>query len=230
MATYIPHSGFTAGSGAPTRENPEDWYVWHFTHRDNLQAIADAGALLAPSSVDPQTNVADLQVKARRDLVAVTPDADYPDDTFVRDHVPWYIAAKSPMLFAVCRGHRDYSGGADPLVFLGMRLSDLIASGRTWCASNMNAASFDVDFSREVEQLGSFVDFDLLCAKMWNRTDDDPQRATRRAAEVLVLESVPLELVSAVVARTPSALDAARSTLGTVGGTRDYWNLPQFYY
>lgn len=230
MASYIPDSGFAAVSGAPTRENPEDWYVWHFTHLDNLQSIVDAGALLAPSLIDPQTNVADLQVKARRDTVAVTPDGDYPAHTFVRDHVPWYIAAKSPMLFAVCRGHRDYSGGADPLIFLGMRLSDLIGSGRTWCASNMNAAAFDVEFARDVEQLGSFVDFDLLCAKMWNRTGDDPQRPTRRAAEVLVLESVPLEFVSAVVARTTSALDAAQSALGTVGGARDYWHLPQFYY
>lgn len=222
MATYIPNSGFTAGSGAPSRDDAQHWYVWHFTHRGNLPAIVGAGALLAPSSVSPPMNVADLQVKARRDLVAVSPDAGYPPGKHVRDHVPWYVAAKSPMLFAVCRGHRDYSGGADPLIFLGMRLRDLIASGRTWCASNMNAASFDVEFTRDVSTLGSFLDFDLLCAKMWKRTDDDPQRPTRRAAEVLVLGSVPLEIVTAVAARTVPALDAARSALQTVGGARDY--------
>lgn len=230
MATYIPDSGFTAGSGAPNRDDAPDWYVWHFTHRDNLASIVAAGGLLAPSAVTPTKNVADRQVKARRDLVAVSPDANYPPGKYVRDHVPWYIAAKSPMLFAVCRGHRDYSGGADPLIFLGMGLRDLIASGRIWCASNMNAASFDVEFSRDVRGLGSFVDFDLLCAKMWNRTGDDPQRPTRRAAEVLVLDFVPLELVGAVVARTVPALNAARSALRNVGGARDYWHLPQFYY
>lgn len=230
MPTYIPESGFTAASGAPTRDDALDWYVWHFTHRDNLASIVAAGALLAPSTVVPATNVADLQVKARRDLVAVKPDAGYPQGKYVRDHVPWYIAAKSPMLFAVCRGHRDYSGGSDPLIFLGMRLRDLVGSGRVWCASNMNAASFDVEFSRDVAALGSFVDFDLLCAKMWNRTNDDPQRATRRAAEVLVLDSVPLPIVSAVVARTETVLRKAQATLESVGGARDYWHLPQFYY
>jgi len=230
LPTYIADGGFAAKSGAPDRANAEDWFIWHFTHLDNLDSIVEAGAVLSSARIKPPMNVADLKVKARRDLVLVQPDRDYPAGKYVKDHVPWYIAAKSPMLYVVSRGHEDYAGGTDALIFLGINLGDLARSGLIWCASDRNAAAFDVEFSRDLSSLGDFVDFNLLCAKMWARTPEDPTRATRRAAEVLVLDAVPLELVTAVVARTEVSRDAAWRKLRAVGGVREYWHVPKFYY
>lgn len=95
------------------------------------------------------------------------------------DHVPFYIAARSPMLYVVCKGHSGYSGGAGPLVHLGVALGDIIDADLTWCASDGNAAASYTKFSRQVDTLGTFVDFDLLCQRQWHNTDDDP---TARAA------------------------------------------------
>ncbi|WP_260616118.1 DUF4433 domain-containing protein [Microbispora sp. KK1-11] len=203
--------------------------VWHFTHIDNLQAIVDEGRILAGSAVRPVRDVANASVKSRRAERIVDPDENYPV-SYVNDHVPFYIAAKSPMLYVMARGHETYSGGCEPLIFLGVALGDIIESGATWCVSDSNAATNYVEFSRNVNELGSFVDFDLLRQRDWYNTPDDTDRKSRRAAEVLVLREVPLSLVSVIVAKSERMLARARSILDGVSGTRQYRVVAGLYY
>jgi hypothetical protein len=205
-------SGFTAlGPDLPQQAEPANWLCWHFTHLDNVPLIVEAGALLAPAHIEPATNVALLSIKDRRQSNVMQPDEGYPKGKFVSDHVPFYIAAKSPMLYTVTEGHEDYDGGDGPLIFLGTSITKLIESGVTWCVSNGNAASSYVQFTRDLHTIGSFVDFDLLCAKWWSRTTNDPYRPGRRAAEVLVLDRLHLELITHVVTKSSESLELARS-------------------
>jgi hypothetical protein len=75
--------------------------------------------------VQPLRSVANDDVKDRR-AYAVAPDATYPRCT-VRDHVPFYVAAKSPMLFAVISpGPGKYKTKSSELVFLGSVVGDII--------------------------------------------------------------------------------------------------------
>lgn len=219
--SFIPDSGFVADNGGPDRNRPRDWIVWHFTHIDNLQAVVSAGGLIASSSVTPTTNVAASEIKARRATKPVQPDPTYPA-SFVSDHVPFYIAAKSPMLYRVHRGHPEYGGGCDPLVFLGVQLGSIVDAGLQWCASDENASSSLAVFSRDLSTLGTFVDFDLLAQRDWYNTQDDLNRMTRRAAEVLVLHRVPIELVSFVTCKVPATLERAKLILNSVGGNLQY--------
>ncbi|WP_407937345.1 DarT ssDNA thymidine ADP-ribosyltransferase family protein [Kineosporia mesophila] len=99
-----PDSGFVGvGDRGPQVDRPHDWIVWHFTHKANLHGIAADGRLRASCNVDPVQNVALTRVKLRRarsvDLAASDPASS------VNDHVPFYIAAKSPMLYVVTKGH-----------------------------------------------------------------------------------------------------------------------------
>lgn len=229
MLRFIPASGFVARNGRPARERPDDWIVWHFTHRDNLADICRAGSLLPASSVNPARSVANDVVKGRR-TYAVTPDGTYPPCT-VHDHVPFYIAAKSPMLFAVTSpGTAAYKAHSSDLVFLGAALGELHRAGLTWCVSNGNAASGYTAFSREMGSLGDFIDFDLMCEQDWRNTADDPFRKGRRAAECLVLGSVPLELVSVVVTKDAAGLRYAQRLLEPVGGARHYCIKPEIFF
>jgi hypothetical protein len=149
----------------------------------------------------------------------------------VADHVPWYVAARSPMLYCVCKGYNvDYKGGSDPLVFLGMRLADLAATGAIWCFSDRNAATALAAFSVQVQAMGTFMDFDLLTQERWNNTQDDQDRKSRRAAEVLVAHRVPLELVSQVVTYSDSRAAEVREIFADVGGIRHYVTKPELYY
>ncbi|AFT99675.1 DUF4433 domain-containing protein [Nocardia brasiliensis] len=227
---YIPASGFmSCGGGAPLREHPRDWLAWHFTHAGNLGRIASEKALLPASAVTPKVNVANPGVKQRRAQIVVRPDSEYPA-CYVNEHVPFYIAAKSPMLYVVNRGHADYSGGSDDLVLLGFVLGNLAVSGSLWCATDQNAATSTVGFSRKLDDLGHFVDFDLLCQRDWYNTPDDQNRMSRRAAEVLVKDRFDLRLVQVVIAKKASALEVAKVAFQDVGGVREYHVVPEMFY
>ena len=226
---FVPASGFVAHNDGPFKEHPEDWVVWHFTHVANLPAIAAAGVMLPDSAVSAEVNVAYDSVKALRREKVVQPDPAYPR-SFVSDHVPFYIAARSPMLYVVCR-YGAHGGGAAPLVFLGARLGDIAATpGLTWCASDGNAAAGFTRFSRDLSTLGSFVDYELLCHRDWENTDDDPNRKSRRAAEVLVHGSLPLELITDVACHNDATCAQAQTLLSGVGGVRQYTVKPEIYY
>lgn len=227
--SFIPESGFVGvGPQGPQIDKPEDWIIWHFTHKANLPAIADVECLRAASAVEPVQNVALNSVKQRRFRTVDLPPP-YPACT-VNDHVPFYIAAKSPMLYVVNKGHENYSGGSNDLVFLGARLGDVTSSGVTWCASNANAAAATTQFTTDITALGTFVDFTVLRQRDWYKTTEDPDRMSRRAAEVLVLGEVPLTLVTIVATRSDAVLHEAQAALKTVGGIRQYDCLPELYY
>jgi len=162
-------------------------------------------------------------------MIRVRPDDTYPVAT-VAEHVPFDIAAKSPMLFVVSKGHEEYRGGTADLVFLGAVLGDIAASGLTWCVSNGNAAASFTEFSRHLPALGSFVDFPLLQQRYWNNTPDDMNRMSRRAAELLVLGPLPLSLISIVAAKTEPVLTRAQAQMSAVGGVRECHVFPQIYY
>lgn len=226
---YRRASGFVARDGGPDRERPRDWIVWHFTHVDNLPGVVTAGRLLPDAGVTPSTNVANDDVKDLRRHKVVAPDTAYPT-SMASDHVPFYIAARSPMLYVVRRGHPGYSAGVAPLVHLGVVLGDVIDADLTWCASDGNAAAGYTKFTREVDTLGSFVDFDLLCQRQWHNTPDDPNRQSRRAAEILVHGHVPLELISWVCCCNEETMTRAQSLLDSVGGVRNYVVKPEMFY
>ncbi|MEU9808559.1 DUF4433 domain-containing protein [Mycobacterium sp. NPDC050853] len=225
----FPDSGFMGRNGAPCREAPRDWIVWHFTHIDNLAGIIGQAALLPDSMITPATTVANEEVKHRRRFNLVMPHKDYPP-AMVSAHVPFYIAAKSPMLLVVCSGRGEYKGGHGPLVHLGLALGDIIDAGLTWCASDGNAAAQFTQYSCDIETLGQFVDFELLCQRDWFNTDDDRNRQSRRSAEILVQGPFPINLIRHICCSNQQTLNAAHGLLQNVGGMRDYRVQPQMYY
>lgn len=198
---FYDDGGFAADGALPDRRNPRQWVAWHFTHESNIAGILDAGALLPSTVAAPSTNVGQLAIKHDRESRVVDPGPGYPPSV-VAQHIPLYYAAKSPMLYKVCCGHDDYRGGSEPLVFLGFKVGEIADSGCLWCASNANAATGWARFSRNVDQLGSFVDFPLLKERMWSRTEDDAGRPSRRAAELLVRDRLPVDLVRIVVTKS----------------------------
>ncbi len=226
-------SGFTAaGPGKPSRRDPAAWYVWHFTHHRNLPQIASAGCLQPDSTARPTAPVTDPSIKQRRSTTPVDPlDASGYPRSSVADHVPWYFTPRSPTLLRVVDGwNLAYQEGHRPLVLLGIRLADLAESNLNWCYSDRNAATSFVRFGTNLAALPSFIDFDLMTAREWKNTDEDPDRASRRAAEVLVHGRVPIGLVTAVAASNDDTLSDARATLDKCSGRRVYRVIPSYLY
>ncbi|HEY5883022.1 MAG TPA: DarT ssDNA thymidine ADP-ribosyltransferase family protein [Nakamurella sp.] len=82
----------------------------------------------------------------------------------------------------------------------------------------------------DVAVLPQFIDFELMTVRDWRNTQDDTDRIARRAAEVLVLGRVPIDLVSAVATSNEDTLSDARAILDTCSGRRVYRVVPSYLY
>lgn len=220
------------GSRPPQIDAASEWLAWHFTTWANLERIVADGCLKPDSEATPAQGVGDKGIKADRLRMSVTPldRADYPQGVCVGDHVPFYFTPRSPMLYRVLKRRAQYQGDHTGLVMLGISLRSVLEQRLTWCVSDRNAASPLVRFMCDVQGLGTFIDFDLMKQFMYERTQDDTDRPTRRAAELLVLGRVPLALITHVVVTTRDGLITARQMLHTVGCSRQYEVQPSFLY
>lgn len=223
MARWYEGGAFISANGLPTQDRPEDWYAWHFTHKDNLGSIARDSALYCAESNQTYTDIGNPGIKLARQHRIVAAD-NYPSDRAVSDHVPFYIAAKSPMLYTL-------RSRADDLVLLGVTIRSLINAGLDFVISDGNARSNITGFVTDLQGLGDFVDFRVLQQKYWSNTPQDPDRKRRRQAEVLVFESVPLSLVSVVIAKVESTRSVADEALsGSLAPDARIVTVPSFFY
>lgn len=182
--------------------------LFHFTHMDNAPSILAAGELLCDSAVCENTllttEAGDPEIKTRRRdcEIGVAPYG------VVADYVPFYFAARSPMMLKLARGSvPSFTGDHRDLVYFVTSVSRLMNAGLPLVVSDRNAAKSLAAFSNEVAVLGDldaeepeseFIDWPLMRATMWNNTPDDPERMERRMAELLVLKRVPLDVISRI--------------------------------
>lgn len=217
-------SGFAAvSSPGPTEQNPSDWIAWHFTHLTNVDSIASVGALVCHSQGISHLDIADHEIKNSRLKRRIELPHPYPESV-VGDHVPFYFAPRSPMLYRIAKERHDQVS----LVYFGVRLGD-VTSELTWCVSDGNARSALTEFCSSIDGLGTFVDFNALRIKSWPSTED-PDRARRRQAELLVHGQLPTSLIRYVVCKSDETLAAASAALRTVGGMMQYQVEPRNYF
>ena len=97
---------------------PRRGLLFHFTHMSNLAAIVRDGLRCDSEVTDTErvfTEVGNQVIKSRRRVRCVP----VPPGGVVADYVPFYFAARSPMLYAVHMGNvAEYKGGQDDLVYL----------------------------------------------------------------------------------------------------------------
>jgi hypothetical protein len=192
----------------------------HFTHVKNLHGILNAGCLQADNLVDRRSalrvEAADLGIKAARKMIPV-PLAPY---GCVADYVPFYFAPRSPMLYKLAKGSvPTYAQGQDPLIYLVSTVEAAAHAGLRCLFSDGNCAVAVTHMSDDLSLLDSMVDWEVMGARMWSNTVEDPDRMRRRMAEFLVRERLPVDLLAGIAVRTPEVLDQVNDTLaaGSVG-------------
>jgi len=169
-------------------------YIYHITHLKNLQRIIAEGGLHCDRSAQKvkTVDIGHRHIKERR-LNRAVPVG--PGGT-VGDYVPFYFATRSPMLFAISHGAVEgYTEGQKPVVYLRSTVQAVADAGLRWVFTEGHADLSFTDFFDELKDLDK-VDWDLMRAKYWNDTDEDPDRKRRRQAEFLVHKFFPWELVS----------------------------------
>ncbi|MFC8905039.1 DarT ssDNA thymidine ADP-ribosyltransferase family protein, partial [Micromonospora sp. NPDC057140] len=148
-----------------THPAPEQALIMHFTHIDNLPAILEARRLVADSAAGARlvTDVGSVPIKANRR----TRPVPCPPGGFVADYVPFYFAARSPMMYRIAKDHESgkpgfYPGGGDPLVYLVSSVDRVHRAGLRWVASDGNCAAMLTRFSGSLDDLAQLVDWPLM--------------------------------------------------------------------
>jgi len=147
------------------------------------------------------------------------------------DYVPFYFASRSPMLYRIAKGGVEhYHDGQEPLVYLVSTIGAVIDAGARWVFSDGNCGAELTAYYDNLDELDHRVDWPLQQARQWSDTADDPQRATRRAAEFLVYQLMPWNLVLWLVVRSEAAAVAVRAVLSATGQRQKVYVRPQWYY
>jgi len=182
------------------------------THIGNLDAIFGAGALLATSRLDADsaafTNIAydSIQVRRAAKRVPCGPGG------CLHDYVPFYFTRRSPMLYTINWGNVPCDGGQGALVHLVSTVQKVSKAGLGFAFSDGHGIMAYSNFYDDLARLDQ-LDWEVIASKNWADTTDDGDRKRRKQAEFLVLDRLPLQLLSAVVVRTPERRNEVETLL-----------------
>lgn len=96
------------------------------------------------------------------------------------------------MLFAIeSGGVAGYDGGTEDIVYVVSSVERLGEHGCPLVFTDRNAVLATTKFTEDQAELDSLVDWDLMSATMWRKTENDPDRPERRSAECLAHHKVP---------------------------------------
>jgi hypothetical protein len=188
--------------------------IYHFTDVANLPKILAAGELRCHRIARTVVDVGDASIKSRRGLINVTcgPRGK------VWDYVPFYYAARSPMLYSImCGNVPDVNPDQRRLVYLVSSTEALYEAGLACVFTDGNAATAFTRFREDPAELDHIVDWPLMRARYWFNTAEDPDRRRRRMAEFLVYQSLPLESVDGVAVYDRGAESDVAAVLRAAG-------------
>jgi len=198
---------------------PRRGLLFHFTHIANLSSIVTEGLYCDSDMTDSQQSVREIghrDIKAQRRVRSVP----LPPGGVVADYVPFYFAARSPMLYVISRGSvPTYTAGQEELVYLVTSVEAVSAHGVGFVFTDRNAALSYARYGNDPEVLDDCVDWDLMQARMWADTPEEPDRKERRMAEFLAHRHVPWALIIAVVAKNEQVAEQAHTLLDSLGET-----------
>ncbi|MDQ5826051.1 MAG: DUF4433 domain-containing protein [Chloroflexota bacterium] len=167
-------------------------HIYHFTHVRNLNSIVESGRLLCKNQLatTPYTDIAAEDIQRKRAIKKVPCG---PRGTLT-DYVPFFFAGRSPMMYFISRNVQIYPEGVIPLVYLVSSAQTVQAAGLPFVFTDGHPIMRITRFYDDLAHL-SAVDWDVMSSRMWNDTQEFPDRQRRREAEFLVWNSFPWELV-----------------------------------
>ena len=204
--------------------------LYHFTHISNLASIAEEG-LFSDTQIETSrrapTEVGHADVKRRRRNLAVP----LAPGGCVADYVPFYFAARSPMLYIISKGDvPTYSGGQEEIVYLVTSTEKVVEERLHFVFTDRNAALRIADYGNDLQDLDDYVDWDLMEGRMWNNTADEPDRQERRMAEFLVHGHVPWSAFIGVAACNDDKCQQVEHALASVGAKVLVTPRPEWYF
>jgi hypothetical protein len=192
---------------------PQPTHIYHITHKDNLRGIIASGALIAQSQIQSRAvgycNIAHGNIQDRRALTEVPCGPG----GCLHDYVPFYFAPRSPMLYAIHKGNvAGCTAGQSDIVYLVTMAQRIDAEGVPFIFTDGHGVMAMSEFLDDLRDLDA-VDWDIMTARYWMDTPDDPDRKRRRQAEFLIYKSLPWSLIEEICVMNEATQGEVRSTL-----------------
>lgn len=192
--------------------------IFHITHVDNLASIIEDGCLWSDRRLidtrDERVVIGLNDIKRRR-LDELPVHCHH--GTHVGDYVPFYFCPRSPMLYMIHRRNPDlsYRDGQERIVHLVSTADAAIqaATDRPWAFSDGNAAARYAQFSADINQLPTFVDWKAVKARKWSGQNIEPAVMSKKMAEFLVRDSFPWTSIREIGTIKQSIADEVRQIL-----------------
>jgi hypothetical protein len=179
--------------------HPEPTPIYRFAHIDNLGLLLRRAALHAPKHAPNDRGVyktihnLSIQDERRRLAILCGPGG------VIHDYVSFYFGPRSPMLLQLHTGRvAGYTETQTPLLYLVSTAQAVRDSGARFVFSDGHGIASFTDWFDDLADLDN-VDWDIVYARYWADTVDDPDRQRRKQAEFLVHRSCPWALVHEIV-------------------------------
>jgi len=179
--------------------------IYHITHINNLPSIIEAGGLWCDDEVAkgrvPATGIAHQHIKDRR----ASTEVPLPPAETLCDYVPFYFAPRSPMLYVIHRGNvAGYHGGQNEIIHLEASIENIVESGLPFVFTDGHAVMQISKFYNDISDLDK-IDWPVMESRLWNDTQQYPDRKRRRQAEFLVHSFLPWAQIQRIGVRLQAA-------------------------
>lgn len=177
---------------------PDTIYLFRIIHADNLDFILESGKLTCPNHDDSDPNyigIGDFTLIESRSSrqVMVAPHGNF------NDYVSFYFGMRSPMLYNIQKGYNNVTQRKpEEIVYLVTTFNRIKENDSSFVFTDGHGYHLMSQFFNKEEDL-SEVDWDAVQLKIWNDTEDDPDRKRRKQAEFLVYKELSVLLLHAIV-------------------------------
>lgn len=205
--------------------------LYHITPVQNLPAILRCAELCATNQLQAKqaeyTSIAYEHIQGRRTLTSVP----YGPGGTLHDYVPFYFAARSPMLYAIHKGYVEgYEDGQRSILHLVTSAEAIASASLNFVFSDGHAVMRYTRFYENLTSLQGAIDWKIMRTEYWNDTDEDGDRKRRRQAEFLVYQSVPWSLIQGIGVQNKTVADNVRQILQKFGQTTEVRKIASYYY
>lgn len=148
----------------------------------------------------------------------------------LHDYVPFYFAARSPMLYTIDRGNvPGYIGGQAPIIHLVSTVQAIHKAGRKYVFTDGHATMALTSFYHDLKRLDR-IDWPVMASTFWNDTLEQPDRRRRRQAEFLVHEFVEFQHISHIGVCTSRVEAIVNQILQNISSKPIVKRAPAWYY
>ena len=203
----------------------------HITSIRNLSVLLQCGELRSKNQQQiTQASYTYIAYKHIQDRRAAKTVPCGPGGT-LHDYVPFYFAARSPMLYAIHKGYVEgYEAGQASILHLVTSPEAIGNASLDFVFSDGHAVMGYTTFYDDLASLPEAIDWEIMKAEYWNDTDEDGDRKRRRQAEFLVYQRFPWSLILGIGVQNQATAGKVNQILKACGQTADVRVLPNYYY